>query len=461
MKKNWFVRIGFLIVALAISLAGIIAFVTYEPRTSIAKATKTVQVDGQDVKVEVYGRNTGDQTDHPVFAVCELVNKSINYKLAHPEEDVYIDYAIYRMETDTACYYNPKSRKYGKTTIMSKPYKKDCETVAYSFVKAAKNGIRVRLIYHRDKDLNASTTYDWFQTFMNEKCFFDETKRVADFLNVRKAQWNLSESMSNQMHNKQLLVSDYVDWDGTEYHNAVNSMTSNVDSYLPSNRPIKKKDWTHSGFTISGHDKVFEANQRYFDITFANWKNRFAFVEDVLNAHKTNSLNYADDYFECYFTPIPQNYMDGYDVDNNPFAKYIEKLNDSQGQIKCYMNMYSLSAHALTNKMCRRLNDAFKNNQTKGNDCGFIIKKDIVPADAEYQNLKEIGYLSVGAKTHSKDIMFYYGDTDEYVVITGSTNLGYSGWFSKSNHSIVFKEKGESHEIYDAFYKTYLGADVK
>ena len=57
--------------------------------------------------------------------------------------------------------------------------------------------------------------------------------------------------------------------------------------------------------------------------------------------------------------------------------------------------MYSLSAHALTNKMCRRLNDAFKNNQTKGNDCGFIIKKDIVPADAEYQNLKENSILEL------------------------------------------------------------------
>lgn len=461
MKKNWFVRIGFLVVALAISLAGIIAYVSYEPRTTIAMVTKTVQVDDKDVKVDIYGRNTGDTDDHPVFAVCELVNKSINYKKLHPEEDVHIDYAIYRMETDTACYYNPDSRKYGKTTVMSKPYKKNCESVAYSFVKAAKNGIKVRLIYHRDKDLNASTTYDWFQTFMDDECFFDETKKVSDFLEVRKAKWNLNETMANQMHNKQLLVSDYVDWDGTEHHNAVNSMTSNVDTYLPSYRPIKKKDWSHSGFTISDHDNVFEANQKYFDITFANWENRFAFVEDVLEAHKTNSLNYVDDYFECYFTPIPQNYTNGYDVENNPYAKYIERLNEAQGQIKCYMNMYSLDANIMTNKISKRINDAFKNNTTKGNDCGFIIKKDIVPSDEEYQNFKEVGFLSVGAQTHSKDTMFYFGDTDEHVVITGSANLGYSGWFSKSNTVLVFKEKGSYHEIYDAFYKTYLGADVR
>jgi len=458
--RNWLIRIGFLALTLTIALAGIIAYYTVDSKTTVALATKYVQVDDQNVKVEIFGRNTGDRDGHPVFAVCELVNKCIDYKLLHPEEDVYIDYAIYRMETDTACYYKPSSRKYGKTTTLKANYTKDCERVAYSFVKAAKNGIKVRLIYHRDKVIDENTTYEWFQTFMDDECFFDDTQKVSNFLEVRKAQWNLNETMSNQMHSKQLLVSDYVDYDGTEHHNAVNSMTSNVDSYLKSYRPISKKDWSHSGYIISDHDKLFEANQRYFDITFENYKNRFMFVDEVLKAHEMNALNYKDDYFECYFMPIPQNYMDAYDEENNPYAKYIEKLNQANGQIKCYMNMYSLDANIMTNKICRRLYDAFTNNHSKGNDCGFVIKKDIAPGDQEYHYLNSIGYLSVGPKTHSKDTMFYFGESDEYVVITGSVNLGYSGWYSKSNMAIVFKEKGDSHEIYDAFYKIYSGADV-
>jgi len=461
--KNWFIRIGFLAVAVVVALTGIITFyATFNSRGAIALASKSITVDNNEVRVDIYGRNTGDRDAHPVFAVCELVNKCINYKKLHKQEEVTIDYAIYRMEVDTACYYKPSSRKYGKTTTLKKNYTDDCERVAYSFVKAAKYGIKVRLLYHRDAELvDDNSVLEWFNSFMDDSCFFDKTKRVSDFLEVRKAQWNLSETMSNQMHSKQLLVSDYVDYDGKEYHNAINSMTSNVDTYETSYRPISKKDWTHSGYTISNHDKIFEANNRYFEITWKCYENRYTFVEEVLNAHAENALNYQDEHFECYFLPMPQNYTDAYDEEYNPYAKYVEKLNETKGQIKCYMNMYSLDANVMTNKICKRLHSAFTTNTTETNDCGFIIKKTLKPGEQEYQWLKEIGFLSVGPKTHSKDTMFYFGDTDEHVVITGSANLGYSGWCSKSNYAIVFKEKGDSHEIYDAFYKIYKGANVR
>ena len=220
--KKWILRIGFLVLTLTIALAGIISYYTVEGRLTVAQVTKYVQIGDQNVKVEVYSRNTHDRDGHPVFAVSELVNKSINYKKLHPEEEVTIDYAIYRMETDTACYYNPESKKYGKMTSMSKLYTKNCERVAYSFIKAAKNGIKVRLIYHRDKDITARTTYDWFMKYMDESCFFDKTKKVSDFMEVRKAEWNLNNLGTEQMHSKQLLVSEYVDRDGPEHHNAVN-----------------------------------------------------------------------------------------------------------------------------------------------------------------------------------------------------------------------------------------------
>ncbi len=459
--KNWILRIGFLVLTLAIALSGIICYYTAEQRLTAAQVTKIVQVDDKDVKVEIYARNTRDRNDHPVFAVSELVNKSINYKKLHPEEDVSIDYAIYRMETDTACYYNPASKKYGKMTTLSKLYTKNCERVAYSFIKAAKYGIKVRLIYHRDKDITARTTYDWFMQFMDENCFVDETKKVSDFLEVRKAEWNLNNLGTEQMHSKQLLVSDYVDWDGTEHHNAVNSMTSNVDSYVAaSNLPIKKKDWTHTGYTISDHDKIFQANKKYFEMTFENYQNRFKFVDKVMKAHENNELNYADDFFECYFTPVPQVHTDAYDVEFNPYAKYIEKLNETTGQIKCYINNYHFSKNVMSLKICERLSDAFTNNKSKGNDFGCIIKLSLVPADKEYQILKKIGYLSTEKQTHSKDAMFYFGETDEYIVVTGSINLELGELCAKSNTGIVFKEKGDSHEIYDCFYKTYLGSDV-
>ena len=455
--KKWIFRICFVAITLVIALAGIISYVTIDGLSTVAQVTKYVNVDGKDVKVEIYARNSGDRYAHPVFAVCELVNKAINYKLLHPEEDVTIDYAIYRFETDTAAYYNPKSKKYGMMTSLSQLYTKDCERVAYSFIKAAKYGIPVRLIYHRDSDITARTTYDWFMKYMNEKCFFDKTKKVSDFLQVRKAEWDLNYLGSEQMHNKQLLISDYLDWDGTEYHNAVNSMTSNIDSYMANTgMPIGSKDWTHTGYTISNHDKIYEANKRYFELTFQNYKVRPEFVNAVMDAHARNELNYEDEYFMCYFTPVPQQYTDAYDVDANPYARYVEQLNESKGQIKCYLNNYHFSSNQFSNRFATRLNDAFKNNTTEGNEFGCAINRSLVASNKEYQLLKEIGKLYLDKMTHGKDAMFYFGDTKEYITITGSINLELGEFCAKSNTGIVFKETEDSHEIYDCFYKIYL-----
>ena len=460
--KNWVFRIIFICLAVAVSLTGFVSYYTYHNDSiSAAAAIKHTEVGGQDVKVEIYTRGNGDKYNAPVFAISDLLNKAINYKKMeeHKDEEVTIDAAIYRFETDTACYYKPGTRNYGRTTrLISKNYTSDCERVSYTFVKAALYGIQVRLIYHRDMNLYGRDTYNWFQSFMDTKCIFDDTKKVSDFLEVRKCEWSLEHLGANQMHNKQVMVNKYIDHDGTVYNNAVFSMTSNVDKYdANTDLPIATKDWVNTGYVISNHDEIYERNERYFDITFRNNHNRYAFVDEVLEAHENNLLNYQDEKFEVYFSPLPQNYSTGYDVENNPYAYYTEKLVEATGQIKCYINDYHVSEDAFTALYFKRLNLAFKQNTSQGNEFGFVQGLGFETInDAGLAPIREVAdILKVQKMTHCKEMLCYYADDDLYVTVTGTANKKLGEFLGKSNEIIVFKETGESHEIYDAYLKAF------
>ena len=463
--KNIIKRISFIAIACVLSVTGIVSYHTYEnPKTTISQVTKTVNVTGsENVKMEFYSRVWHQKEDNPVFAIGELVNKCINYKIANPtDNDVSINFAIYRMEIETACYYIPGTRNYGKVTKLGTDYTDDCERISYSFIKAAKYGINVKLIYHRETNINDSKVLRYFQSYLNQNCISDQTKKVSDFLTVRKSEWPLVDLGVNQMHNKQLIVSDYLDYDGTIHHNAVFTATCNIDEYNKNtNNPIGIKDWTHTGFTISNHNNFYYSNLKYFNLTFENYKNRFEFVDAVLAEHakgnfEDGGLNFKDEYIECYFTPMPQTYTDMYDLENNPYAYYFEKLKDCTGQIKCHMNMYHPSYSAMTERLFSTLVEAFNSNTNEGNEFGLKLALGIELNDELYELLSPIAAeLELEKMTHAKDTMMYFGNTNEYVTITGSTNLHYGEFSSKSNTIVVFKETQENHDIYNFFLEAY------
>lgn len=460
-------RLGFIAIACVLSVTGLVSYYTYEnPKTTIAKLTKSVSYNQSesDVKMEFYSRVWHQKEDNPVFAIGELVNKCINYKIANPtDNDVSIQFAIYRMEIETACYYVPGTRNYGKVTYLNKDFTSDCERISYSFIKAAKHGINVKLIYHREANLNDTRVLRYFESYMNESCVSDQTKKVSDYLTVRKSLWPLTDLGVNQMHNKQLLISDYLDYDNTVHHNAVFSATSNIDAYNKGTyNPIGVKDWTHTGFTISNHNNFYNANLKYFNLTFDYYKNRFEFVDAVMNEHakgyfEDGGLNFKDEYIECYFTPMPQNFTDMFDLENNPYAYYFEKLKECTGQIKCHMNMYHPSHSAMTQRLFETLVQAFENNTNEGNEFGLKQAMGIEPGDELHTLLSPTAdEFELTKMTHAKDTMMFFGNTNEYVTITGSANLHLGEFSSKSNTIVVFKETQENHDIYNMFLDAYV-----
>ena len=484
--KSIIKRIVIFGLSLVFSAVGYISYYTYKNKAeSGANLTSYVekvfnqdrtQVVAENVKIDVYSRQSGDKYNSPVFAVGDLINKSIDYKKLHPEEDVSINFAIYRMEIDTACYYKKGSRNYGKMTSLDTEYTDDCERVTYSMVKAAKNGINVKFIYHRDVTKHTAALKDYMDTFSDEPCFFDETKKVSDFLEVKHVKWDIDNAGIEQMHNKQLLVSDYLDFDGTEHHNAVWASTGNVDIHRSTTQtPRKDKDWANTGITISNHELVYNCNLKYFDIVFRNDVNRDGFTKEVLEQHENGfyldgGLNYVDDAFECYFTPFPQTNSTLYDVMYNPYAKYIERMNECQDTISLHLNMYHMGV--ITNDSASRLIltricDAFENNTNEDN---FFAYKQYKGITTDFENsamvnrMKQIGKCETNVMTHKKDALFYFGDTDEYICITGSLNVHHGEMFGKSNNCIVIKERGDKHPVYDrlvkAFYETTKDAGL-
>lgn len=461
-----FVLMG--IVAVGFSLGGIISYVTYEnPMTTAATYTKylTFKDDyyDRDVKVEIYTRSYGETDHNPTFAIGDLVNKEINYRMKHEEAtDMTLDVVFYRLEPETAYYYELGSRNYGKLTSLKEDYVDGCERIAYSFIRAAKWGIKTHIIWDRPEttqDKNYKKVQDYFDAHLDEPCIFDPTKKVSDFMVAKESAWG--DGLKTNMHSKIVCVSNYLDNDGTEYEDAVYISTGNLDSYRSSNLPISYKDWAQTGNVVSGHPYVYQAHKKYIDIIFENNENKMEFENAVFEAHnkgdiRDGGLNYADENFECYFTPQS---MEGspsfYDMQNNPVARCIERLNDCDGRIECFVNMYYTSDTIIINQYFDRILEAFRNNKNKGNKFGIVENSYLKDAPELCEKLNEIGDVTVGKMTHEKNSYFYFGDTDEYVVITGVTNWSVFDLLV-SNTMFVFKERGEHHEIYDCFYDNYV-----
>ena len=83
----------------------------------------------------------------------------------------------------------------------------------------------------------------------------------------------------------------------------------------------------------------------------------------------------------------------------------------------------------------------------------MAINGGLKETDPMGQRLSALGNVKYKVMTHAKDYMFYFEETDEYVVICSTANLCEGESFWKANQTAVFKESGENHPIFDTFVK--------
>lgn len=454
MKSVLFKKIFFGIACLLMAVSGVVTSyaITFD-KDSISKMTTTYTLGEENVKIDIYQREVGEPDDSPTFAIGDTIMKAIAYKKANLTEDVEINLAIYRIYHNTAAYYVPNTVDYGKMTNLSEDETKECIRISYAMVKAAQWGIETNFIFHVDN----GKTIPYMNKFLNDVCFHDSSKKVKDYLKIRKCEWPTDVStMSYQMHSKQFIVSDYLDHDGQEYHDAVWASSANIDQYTSfSKMPIDYKDWAHSGFMISNNSELYKQNELFFDITFENYNNRERFGEQVQTQKALGNLKYEDEHIEMYFTPMSRDYTDAWNIDDNPVAKYMERLANCKGEFALYINMYSFSEHSYTERVVECIERAFANNPDTNNIFSLTVNDGLGGRDDIALTLSQYGEIRFDIKTHAKDYIFYFGDTNEYVVITGSANLCEGEALWKSNQTAVFKEYGDVHPIFDTFVEYY------
>lgn len=439
----------------AVAITGMATYYSADfDRITTAKLTTSYVTEDKEVQVEIFHRQSGDTLGHPMFVVGDTINKAINYKKQNLTEDVQVDFSIYRVNYNVACYYKPNTLNYGEMTRLDTSYTNDCERITYSMIKAAKYGVKVNFLFHRCD----GKTLPYMQPFLDDPCYHDASKQVKDYLTIRKVEWPLDNMGTYQMHSKQLLVNKYLDHDGTVRENGVWSSSANVDEHAAfSNLPISYKDWTNSGLLISGNEKLYDVSKRFFDLTFENYKDRDVFFEETQKLKNDGLLSYSDEKLDMFFTPLDHTYSDAWDLEDNPVAKYMERLKTCTGQIKFFANMYNFSASdAYSKRIVTTAYEAFSNNTNEGNELGITMDRSWTKEDEYYKLITSIGGdVKLDRKTHSKDYIFYFGDTDEYVVITGTANAHLGEMFWKSNQVYVFKEQGEKHPIYDEYVKIF------
>lgn len=429
-------------------------------RLSLMAATSpvTFSYDGKNVNVTVYSRNIGDAKDSPIFEYGDLLNRAIAYKNAHPQTVVKIKFAMYKIGMKSYIGFNPQESSYGY--VKGSDFGGvNSEKLVYSIVKAALNQVYVDFVYQFDV---AESVSDYINGLMETTCTTDPSKKVKDYLRMRKVSWG-SESYQ-QMHAKYMTVSHYTG-DTGDVFNTVLSTTGNVDDHDTNGIPVGK-DWVQSGMMVNGHAELMASYNTYFDLVYNNYDNQSNFQAAVRSLHATHSLNYDDTHFSSYFTPIPAspagNYVVGqadsaavqgnaWDTSYNPVAKFVSQMATVPGDRYLKANMYHLKMDKFGSKFYQELQNIYLSPAAGLKHFRLMVKTNSYETTRPLSIFNNVGIIHYPKNTHCKDVTFAFSGISTYYTVTGSTNLKLDDYASKANSSMVVKEYTTDHPVYSAY----------
>ncbi len=245
--------------------------------------------------------------------------------------------------------------------------------------------------------------------------------------------------------------------------------TANIDDHDNSGIP-SGKDWVQSGILINGHPELMASYNKYFNLIYDNYNNQQNFHSAVRAMHASNSLNYDDEHFSSYFTPLPLspqgNYVAGksdkssvqgnaWDVNFNPVAKYTSQMATQTGNRYLKVNVYHFKMDNFGTTFYNELANIYNSNSSGTKHFRFVVKENTYESTFSLTNLNNIGIVKFPKPTHAKDITFAFSNIGSYYTLTGSTNLKLDDNLSKANSTIVVKEFTSEHPIYNAYKDIY------
>lgn len=420
---------------------------------------------GKTVRVKAYSRDVGDAKNSPIFKYGDLLNRAIAYKNAHPSTDVNIRFAMYKMSNLAYVGFNPDHSSYGY--VKGSDFGGDhSEKLMYSIVKAALNQVYIDFVYQANV---SDDVYTYITGFMEDPCVTDPSRKVKDYLRIRKVTWGTEAHQ--QMHAKFMTVSHYAG-DGAAVLNTTYCTTGNVDNHGSSDGIPTGKDWVQSGVLINGHPELMQSYNEYFDLIFNNYNSQASFKSSVRAQHAMNSLNYDDAHFSSYFTPIPVSPQGNYtyipetgdsssangnawDTTFNPVAKYVAQMAVLPGDRYFKANVYHLKTDNFGKQLYNELYNIYHSASPGLKHFRWVVKTNSYEHIFPLSNFNNIGIITEPAATHSKDYLFAFSAVSRYYTITGSTNLKLDEYTSKANSSVVIKENTTAHPVYNAFKDIY------
>lgn len=453
-------------------------------------------INGGTVTVDVFNRNIGESLNDPNFGQGVLLYQTIQYKIKHPDEDIYIDFSSYRMSVTASTCVRNDSKYFGYNRALFEEEYDNFGFVRFGFmlVDAARMGIHVTLTPHLNsyatnqysstaakhyaKRAELSYRY-YFNNSINTPCYtqYANGRKVADFMTFAPVDWDDAARTVDEVHSKILAVSAYTDYNDVDHHYGFYSSSSNLDTV--NYKGVNANGGSQTGSIISGHEAIYRCSHNFHRILSQYTKQdqivdfRYQIKKiakeqmDYLLAGRPDKIpaneqivymgSENDTVFEFYMSPLPCEVYT-WDQVYNPFCREISKFrrNATNGPIVFswtlpYVDYLHQYEHTFESLIC----EAFHANRNPQNRIYLHIEDFNAGAYNDLILGVDIGFKYINQNLnkylHSKDIQMSYYTSDgdhEYVTFLTSCNFAAVAHSYHVEQTVIVKETDDNHGVF-------------
>ncbi len=456
-------------------------------------STTYANINGKTVTAEAFYRVHKEALNNPNTGMGLLIYQCIQYKLAHPQEDVKITFSSYRTSVTTSVCVLPESKYYGYARALygTNYDEHGFVRISYMLTEAARMGIEVTLVNQLDsystphynpatqkEKWRAHISFDpYYKQALKSDCYekYAPGKKVSDFMRYARVGWKVVDKTQDMQHLKSCTVSHYLATDGTEHGKTVFFSSSNLDDI--SGYGHNGHNGSQSGVIISDHDELYRVTYNYTQLMYEHRAKEQLFElrkymnEEnerqiaLLKSGKGNEIpadkqivyigTKNDPVFELYFTPFGGS-TDTWDTVHNPIAKYVDKLATSTDYIEFAWNVAGYGTCNLGYTMEQVLEKAYCENPNVNNKietrATYFDPGEIVDLAVG----RQIGYCNIekALNIHSKDIILSYEENGlrHNVCLLSSCNYYMIAYNYRTNSMLVINE---TEKTGGTFYKIF------
>lgn len=448
-------------------------------------STTYANINGKTVTAEAFYRVHNESLSDPNNGMGLLIYQCIQYKRAHPEEDVKITFSSYRTSVTAAVCVLPESKYYG---YMRSLYGTNYDEhgfvrISYMLTEAARMGIEVTMVNQLNsyavkqynpatgktasrKNLSLST---YFNKALTTSCYnsYAPGKKVSDYFKFCMVGWNVADKTGDMQHIKSATVSHYLATDGSEHTSTVFFESANLDenNYIGANG----NNGSQSGVIISDHDDLYRVTYNYMQLMY-DYRGQEQMYELRKLVNERNMLQISlinngredeipddeqivylgtenDPVFRLYFTPFGGG-TDVWEPEYNPVCKYVDKFASSTDYVEFIWNEFGYGDCYIGETMSDKLEKAFCENANVKNKFSIHVTGFDTDAISKLTLGKDIGYRSInnGDNIHSKDILLNYEEDGvrHRVSLMTSCNFYTVAFNYRTNSMLVIDETDET-----------------